>query len=213
MNNIIFVVFLLLFAQSVAADNNSMQNRVLEIEESWVDTADIAPVPRRTNLFLQLTEQISDVVIAFPRKAEPLILKSAILLTMAEDASSFVALGLVNQAKKLLSKAIDINPKASDGSALVTMGVLYYKVPPWPIAFGDDVAAEMYLLKALEVSPNGVSSNYFYADFLLNQGKEQQATAYLNRAIEAKIDPKQASFKIKQKQKQKAKVALAELSS
>ncbi|NOQ13914.1 MAG: hypothetical protein GQ583_05460 [Methyloprofundus sp.] len=210
MRNLFFVVFLLLFAQSALAD--SMQDRVSKIEASWVDTTQAEPAVERKNIFLQLAEDISDVVIAFPSQAEPLILKSAILLTMAEDASSFVALGLVKQAKKLLSKAIDIDPEAREGSALVTMGVLYYKVPGWPIAFGDDDEAEVYLLKALEVNPDGVTSNYFYAEFLLEQGKDKLAVSYLNKAIDAKVDPGNTSFKIKVRQKAKAKAALANLS-
>ncbi len=212
MKKIFFVVFLLLFAQSTFAD--AMQESVSKIEASWVDTSvtNTKPIAERKNMFMQLAEDITDVVIAFPSQAEPLILKSAILLTMAEDASSFVALGLVKQAKELLAKAIDINPEAREGSALVTMGVLYYKVPGWPIAFGDDKEAENYLLQALEVNPDGVSSNYFYAEFLLEQGKDKLALTYLNKAIGAKIDPGNTAFKIKVRQKAKAKAALASLS-
>jgi len=211
MKKLIFVVFLLLFAQGVLAD--SMQERMLKIESSWVDASqtEAGSAPERKNIFLQLAEDISSVVKAFPRQAEPLILKSAILLTMAEDATSFVALGLVKQAKDLLTQAIDIDPEASDGSALVTMGVLYYKVPGWPIAFGDNDEAENFLLKALEVNPDGVDSNYYYAEFLLEQGETEKAVSYLNKAIEAKIDPSHKSFKMKIKEKSKAKVALANI--
>jgi len=210
MKKILFVVFLQLFALSAFAD--SMQDSVSKIETSWVNTSEDEPTLERKNIFMQLAEDVTRVVTAFPSQAEPLILKSAILLTMAEDASSFVALGLVKQAKVLLAKAIDINPEARDGSALVTMGVLYYKVPGWPVAFGDDDEAESYLLKALDVNPNGVSSNYFYAEFLMEQGKDELALSYLNKAIDAKIDPKNTSFKIKVRQKVKAKAALASLS-
>jgi tetratricopeptide (TPR) repeat protein len=210
MKKLIFVVFLLLFAQSVAA--RSMDDRVSTIEATWVETSASESNSERKNIFLQLADDITEVVKAFPSKAEPLILKSAILLTMAEDASSFVALSLVKQAKSLLAKAIDIDPEARNGSALVTMGVLYYKVPGWPIAFGDDKEAKNYLLQALKVSPNGVASNYFYAEFLLEQGENEQAISYLNKAIGAKIDPSNTSFKIKVRQKAKAKAALAGLS-
>ncbi|WP_428355759.1 hypothetical protein [Methyloprofundus sp.] len=207
MKNLFFVVFLLLFAQAAIAE--SMQESVSKIEASWVNTSEAQSTNERKNVFLQLAEDISEVVVAFPSQAEPLILKSAILLTMAEDASSFVALGLVKQAKELLAKAIDINPEARDGSALVTLGILYYKVPGWPVAFGDDDAAESYLLKALAVNPNGVTSNYFYAEFLMEQGKDEQAVSYLNKAIGATLDPSNASFKIKAKHKAKAKAAKA----
>lgn len=210
MKKIIFVVFLLLFPEIAISD--TMHASVLKIEASWVDTSESKSTKARKNIFMQLADDISKVVSAFPKQAEPLILKSAILLTMAEDASTFVALNLVKQAKNLLAKAIDIDPDAREGSALVTMGILYYKVPGWPIAFGDDIQAETYLLKALEVNPNGVTSNYFYAEFLLEQGKNDQAISYLNKAIDATLDPKNTSYKIKVKHRAKAKAALASLS-
>jgi tetratricopeptide (TPR) repeat protein len=210
MKNLIFVVFLLLFTQSAVA--RSMDERVSKIEASWVNTTEEKASEERENIFLALVNDISDVVIAFPEQAEPLIIKSTILLTMAKDASSFVALGLVNQAKALLDKAIQLNPEARQGSALVTMGVIYYKTPGWPIAFGDDKEAENYLLQALAVNPNGVSSNYYYATFLLDQGDKKQAANYLTKAVNAKLDPNNISFKIKQQQQQEAKLALASLS-
>ena len=207
----LFVVLLLLFAQSQSALASSMADRMSRIEAAWVDTSHAVSESGKKNIFLQLSEDISEVVNAFPSKAEPLILKSSILLTMAEDAPSFKALGLVKQAKELLTQAIEIDPEARDGSALVTIGVLFYKVPGWPIAFGDDDEAETYLLKALEVNPDGVTSNYFYAEFLLEQGENEQALSYLNKALDAKIDPENTSFKIKARQKDKAKAVLASL--
>lgn len=210
MEKLIFVVFLLLFTQS--AVSGSMNERVSEIEGSWADTREIEATPERKNIFLQLVSDVTDVVVEFPSQAEPLILKSAILLTMAEDASSFVALGLVNEAKDLLQKAIGINPEASKGSALVTLGVLYYKVPSWPIAFGDNDEAETYLLKALEVDPEGIGSNYYYGEFLLEQGKEEQAVSFLNKALGAEVDSNDNKAKIRMMEQEKARAALANIS-
>ncbi len=210
MEKLIFVVFLLLFTQS--AVSGSMNERVSEIEGSWADTREIEATPERKNIFLQLVSDVTDVVVEFPSQAEPLILKSAILLTMAEDASSFVALGLVNEAKDLLQKAIGINPEASKGSALVTLGVLYYKVPSWPIAFGDNDEAEAYLLKALEVDPEGIGSNYYYGEFLLEQGKEEQAVSFLNKALGAEVDSNDNKAKIRMMEQEKARAALANIS-
>ena len=210
MKKLIFVVFLLLFTQS--AVSGSMNERVSEIEGSWADTRKIEATPECKNIFLQLVSDVTDVVVEFPSQAEPLILKSAILLTMAEDASSFVALGLVNEAKDLLQKAIGINPEASKGSALVTLGVLYYKVPSWPIAFGDNDEAETYLLKALEVDPEGIGSNYYYGEFLLEQGKEEQAVSFLNKALGAEVDSNDNKAKIRMMEQEKARAALANIS-
>jgi len=216
MKNLIFVVFLLLFTHQAYAnrtqDLQDLEARVHHIESIWLNNHQVPKDnPKRKNIFLKLTEDITDVVLSFPKHAEPLILKSAILLTMAEDASNFLSLGLVKEAKKLLLKAIDINPEANHGAALVTLGVLYYKVPSWPISFKDEDEAEFYLSKALAVNPAGIDSNYYYADFLIDQGKEKQALPYLNKAINVKIDPNHPDFMIQQREQHKAKLALSNL--
>mgnify|MGYP000105369691 CR=1 FL=1 len=210
MKKLIVVVFLLLFSQLSFAE--VMQARVSEIESTWMNVDEKEAQTERKNIFLQLVDDVTGVAVEFPGYAEPLILKSAILLTLAEDAANYSSLGLVKQAKKLLQKAVGINPAASEGSALVTLGVLYYKVPAWPIAFGDNAKAEEYLLQALKVNPQGVDTNYYYAEFLIEQGKADEARPFLNKAIAIKIDPKHPAFIMKMKEQKKAYDALASIS-
>jgi len=210
MKKLIFVVFLLLFSNALFAEQ--VDERVSEIESVWMEVDETEKDEARTYHFLQLVKDITAVVLDFPAHAEPLILKSAILLTMAQDASNFSALGLVNQAKDLLQKAVGINPKASEGSALVTLGVLYYKVPAWPIAFGDNDKAEEYLLAALKINPVGIDSNYYYAEFLLEQGEKDKAVAYLNKAIAVKIEKNDPELRIKLKEQAKARITLEKMS-
>ena len=62
---------------------------------------------------------------------------------------------------------------------------MYYKVPAWPISFGDKDKAKEYLEKSLEMNPKGIDSNYFYADFLYEQGRYGRAVEYFERAIAA----------------------------
>lgn len=44
-------------------------------------------------------------------------------------------LGLANKARDILAKAYSINPKAEDGGAAMSLGVLSDKVPGSPIGF------------------------------------------------------------------------------
>ncbi|MDA1382172.1 hypothetical protein PCI56_27515 [Plesiomonas shigelloides subsp. oncorhynchi] len=54
---------------------------------------------------------------------------------------------MVKEAKASLEKALKQNPNALDGSAYTSLGSLYYKVPGWPVGFGDDEQAERLLKK------------------------------------------------------------------
>ncbi|WP_420341413.1 tetratricopeptide repeat protein [Vibrio vulnificus] len=95
------------------------------------------------------------------------------------------ALSLAKEAKALLEKVIATAPNTLDGSAYTSLGSLYYKVPGWPLGFGDDEKAEEMLKKALEINPKGIDPNYFYGDFLAEDGRRTEAKAYLTRAKQA----------------------------
>ncbi|WP_411132089.1 hypothetical protein AAFX34_06655 [Vibrio vulnificus] len=95
------------------------------------------------------------------------------------------ALSLANEAKALLEKVIATAPNTLDGSAYTSLGSLYYKVPGWPLGFGDDEKAEEMLKKALEINPKGIEPNYFYGDFLAEDGRSKEAKVYLTRAKQA----------------------------
>ncbi|WP_154179592.1 tetratricopeptide repeat protein [Vibrio furnissii] len=99
------------------------------------------------------------------------------------------ALSLVKEAKVLLEQVIETAPETLDGSAYTSLGSLYYQVPGWPIGFGDDDKAEAMLKKALEINPDGIDPNYFYGDFLAQDGRKAEAIQYLTKAQQAKPRP------------------------
>lgn len=99
------------------------------------------------------------------------------------------ALSLVKEAKKILENVIHEAPETMNGSAYTSLGSLYYKVPGWPLGFGDDDKAREYLLKAIEINPEGIDPNYFYGDFLAEDGDKAQAIHYLTKALQAPARP------------------------
>jgi len=99
------------------------------------------------------------------------------------------ALSLVKEAKSLFEEVIAKSPNTLDGSAFTSLGTLYYKVPGWPVAFGDDKKAEQLLKQALDMNPNGIDANYFYGDFLVQQGRDAEAKHYLLLAQKAPARP------------------------
>lgn len=111
------------------------------------------------------------------------------LSSLAGVKGGFGALSLVKEAKKDFEQVIDSAPKTLSGSALTSLGTLYYKVPGWPIGFGDKKKARALLKQGLAVNPNGIDSNYFYADFLLDQDEQNEAKVYFEKALKAPARP------------------------
>ena len=103
-------------------------------------------------------------------RAEPQIWYGIIAASYAGARGGLGALSLAKDAKKALEQALEIDPKALDGSAYTSLGSLYYQVPGWPIGFGNDDKAREMLDKALALNPDGIDSNYFMGDFLYRKG-------------------------------------------
>lgn len=137
----------------------------------------------------RLENQAASVTAKYPQYAEPKIWEGIILSTDAGIVKGLSALGKVRKAKSLLEQAVQINPKALDGSAYTTLGSLYYQVPGWPVAFGDDEEAEKHLRKAIQFNPKGIDPNFFYADFLLQDNRLDEAQKYFNIALNAAPRP------------------------
>jgi Tfp pilus assembly protein PilF len=60
-------------------------------------------------------------------------------------------------------------------------------VPSWPVSFGNNQLAEKMLRIGLKINPDGLDSNYFYADFLRQQDKTQEAAHYFQKAAAATL--------------------------
>lgn len=99
------------------------------------------------------------------------------------------ALSLAKEAKALLEEVIAKEPTILDGSAYTSLGSLYYQVPGWPFGFGDDKKAGELLKKALAINPTGIDPNYFYGDYLLEQGDKTKAKEYFSKALQAPPRP------------------------
>jgi tetratricopeptide (TPR) repeat protein len=124
-----------------------------------------------------------------PDRAEALIWHGIVLSSYAGIKGGLGALGLAKKSRSVLERALKIDPTALDGSAYTSLGTLYYKVPGFPLGFGDDRKANELLERALALNPNGIDPNYFYGDFLLDQGQYTLALQYLEKARRAPPRP------------------------
>ena len=144
---------------------------------------------QRAARFEALSKQAHELTAQFSGRAEPHIWEGIVLSSWAGAKGGLGALGLAKQAKAEYETAIAIDSKALGGSALNSLGVLYYKVPGWPVGFGDNKKAEALLKQALAVNPDGIDANYFYADYLMYRNRKAEAIPYLEKALKAPPRP------------------------
>ncbi|MEQ6884247.1 tetratricopeptide repeat protein [Salicola sp. Rm-C-2C1-2] len=174
---------------ALPASAASMSERLLDIQHRWAEIQYRLDEDKRLEAFEELAAETKTFVADYPDRAEPLIWRGIVLSTRAGAEGGFSALSLVGTAREALEKALEIDPEALAGSAHTSLGSLYYQVPSWPLSFGDDEQARKHLRKALAINPDGIDPNYFFGDFLVEQGEEKRARTYLERALNAPERP------------------------
>ncbi len=163
---------------------------LLTIQQQWAEANyRIENEDEKLAAFEQLISDIQALSDANPNNADYWIWLGISKSTYAGVKGGLGALGFAKEARDALKKAIDINDKALNGSAYTSLGILFHKVPGWPIGFGSDKTAEKLLKKALEINPNGIDPNYFYGEFLFNDGKYSAAKTHLMKAKAAAPRP------------------------
>lgn len=179
---------LLLIASSACAAD-VLPADVAAVRDRWASVAYETPKPQRVGAFEALAKEAEAARLAHPGDAAALTWEGIVLSSWAGERGGLGALGLVKRARKDFEEAIAIDPTAMAGSASTSLGTLYYQVPGWPVGFGDDEKAREFLQKGLAQNPDGIDSNYFYGDFLRDQGDFAGAEAALSKSVSAPARP------------------------
>jgi tetratricopeptide (TPR) repeat protein len=173
-----------------AAADPAFDAELLSIQQAWAKVNYETPAgDARAQAFDALEKRAESFTKQHPDRAEALIWEGIIESSYAGAKGGLGALGLAKEARGNLEAAIKINPHALDGSAYTSLGTLYYKVPGFPVGFGDHDKAQKLLKRALEMNPDGIDPNYFYGEFLYEQKEYAQALPYLERAAKAPPRP------------------------
>ncbi|WP_439837157.1 tetratricopeptide repeat protein [Aeromonas enteropelogenes] len=172
-----------------AAGAQAADDALIPIQQQWA-VCQYQQVDKAKERCLEtLSGQAEQASAKEPFRTDLLIWSAIVKSTWAGAKGGLGALGLVKEAKAKLELALKQDPKALDGSAYTSLGSLYYQVPGWPVGFGDDKKAEQLLKQALTINPTGIDPNFFYGDFLLDQGRKAEAKTYLDKALAAPARP------------------------
>ncbi len=167
-----------------------MESGLAQLQQQWAIVKYQTPDHEQQEQAVEkLAAQAQQLVAQFPGTAEPLIWQGIVLATKAGIDGGLGALGEAKAARSSLEAAEKIDPKALNGSVYTSLGSLYYKVPGWPVGFGDDDKAKAYLEKALAMNPDGIDPNFFYGEFLYEDGDYAHAKTALEHGLQAPPRP------------------------
>jgi tetratricopeptide (TPR) repeat protein len=170
--------------------DDAFAKELLAIQQAWAHANYEVPAgDARVQAFERLEQRAEAFTQRNPGRAEALIWEGIVESSYAGAKGGLGALSLAKEARGNLEAALKIDPKALDGSAYTSLGTLYFKVPGFPIGFGDKEKAAKLLQQALALNPDGIDPNYFYAEFLSDQGREAEALKFLQKAARAPARP------------------------
>lgn len=175
----------LLFLTTANLYAAGMTDDIKALQHEWAVIKYQSSESEQEKLYEALATKAGAVTARYPGKAEPLVWEGIILSTWAGAKGGLGALSLAKESRKQLEAAIAIDPEALQGSAYTSLGTLYFKVPGWPIGFGDNETAEELLKQALAINPNGIDPNFFYGEFLFEEDRYAESVAVLNKALQA----------------------------
>jgi tetratricopeptide (TPR) repeat protein len=180
---------LLLAFATGASQAAPVDDAVADLQREWERITYATAVPERAARYESLAARAHAASLAHPGRAETLVWEGIVLSSWAGAKGGLGGLSLAKQARGLYESALRIRPDALEGSALNSLGVLYYKVPGWPVGFGDRDKAAALLKQALSINPNGIDPNYFYGEFLVESGRPAEAIPFVERALAAPARP------------------------
>jgi len=185
-----FAVAFLPIALPAFAQDDSLITELSHIQQSW-DQANYqsANAEEKRRQLEALSARSESLVRKYPRRAEPLVWEGIVLSTYAGAKGGLGALSLAKKSRDCLLEATRIDPAALKGSAFTSLGALYYKVPGWPVGFGDEEKAADFLSKALAFNPDGMDPNYFVGELLFEQGDYARSLQHLQKALAASPRP------------------------
>lgn len=161
----------------------AFEGELFSLKNRWEHTVTELPANQRESTLKALASEAEQLADQYSDEADVLVWQGIILASYARERGGLGALGTAGDARDVLEQAIEIDPQGLNGSAYVTLGALYDRAPGRPLGFGNSDTAERMFQRALEIRPDGIDVNYYYAAFLKEEGNEQAAREHAQRAV------------------------------
>lgn len=188
---LIVVIMLSILSSKVLASSpdvlDNLDLSVSTLKQQWTVTNYALKGDEQIANFESLINMTEKIKSEHPDSALAWLWSGIINSSFAGAKGGLGALSLAKKAKSDFEKSLQLDEELLQGSAYASLGLLYHKVPGWPVAFGDDEVAEEMLKKSLAINPQGIDINYFYGEYLYDEREYKQAKEYLLVAQKAPL--------------------------
>ncbi|HEY3517210.1 MAG TPA: tetratricopeptide repeat protein [Gammaproteobacteria bacterium] len=213
MNRTLAIISVAATLASLPAYADDFGQSLAAIQSEWATANYQTKDKERDAAFAALVDHAAQFRARYPERAEAQAWEGIVLSTYAGEVGAMSAMKVAKAARAALEHAEKLDPTALSGGIYASLGALYSKVPGGLIGFGDDVLAARYFEKALAVDPDNIDNNYFYGEFLLDQGDYARARTVLEHALAAPPVTARPVFDAGRREEIRALLAVAERNS
>ena len=121
-----------------------------------------------------------------PADPEGWLMRGLFLGAVAVSIGTLNALYFANNGKKFVEKGYILGNGLLKAFAAGLLGRLYFKLPPFPLSFGNPDKAAIFLKEAISLDPATIYYHVFLAELLAYQEKTDEALEILNAATKIK---------------------------
>jgi tetratricopeptide (TPR) repeat protein len=151
----------------------------------WLGTH--GPEPQRRQMLEQGVDAARTAATIHPEKPEGFFWLAANMGALAESFGMRAGLKYRKPIKEALETVLRLDPAFQNGSADRALGRWYARVPG--LFGGSNKQAEAHLKTSLQYDPDSTISHFFLAELLLDEGRNSEARAELQKVIDAPVKP------------------------
>lgn len=183
--HVLFSFFLFAFMHFAVAA--APEAEVVELRTNWAKAKYQTSPAQQLSAFEQVINEAAAMNDKYPNDPHVMLWYATALSSFAQLKGGVGVLPRVKKARSLLEEALTKQPRIENGFGYGVIGAMYARVPGWPVAFGDKKKARAFLQAAVKIDPKGSDSNYYYGDFLVDNGEFEAGRKHLEIAKNAPI--------------------------
>jgi hypothetical protein len=172
-----------------AAEAQSLDDLLFNIESRWATAAHETGGRQHQKTLKRLLDEVRDLHASHPGRPGAAAWHGIVARAYMDAKGSSGSMRLAREARDALLKAESLDPLVLGGRVYANLGSLYSKVPSGFGGFGNKTRGIGYLWKAIVVDPDGIDSNYLYAEVLLKEKDYPAARDALLKANDAPVRP------------------------
>ena len=171
------------------SEARTLDESLLDIENRWAVAAYEIDGRQQEKALKRLLVDARELHASYPGEPGAAAWHGVVARTYRDASGSRGSMRLAKEARDALLMAESLDPLVLGGLVYANLGALYSNVSSGFGGFGNKTRGMGYLWKAIIVDPDGIESNYLYAEVLVDEKDYPAARDALQKANDAPARP------------------------